>query len=81
MRIWLDTNSPGKRIKLLVMIYASKHSEAPTGPEPGYVRDCLAIASQATQEGLADGAVTYVLPKGNQDFLNAVKQQYHSWGS
>jgi hypothetical protein len=80
LRTWLDANSPMKRVKLVVMIYASKHSQAPTGPTTAYVRECLEIARQATWEGLANGAVTYVLPKANQGFLDAVKDVYLNWG-
>jgi hypothetical protein len=58
------------------MIYATQNSQAPTVPTPAYVKDCLEIARQATWQALTIGAVTYVLPKANQDYLDATKDVY-----
>jgi hypothetical protein len=79
LRTWLDTASPRKHVKLVVMVYATKHSQAPEEPTPAYVKSCLEIARQAAWEGVTNGAVTYVLQKANQSYLDAVKDVYLQW--
>lgn len=68
-----------KHLPLIVMIYATKLSNAPDSPTPEYVKECLEIVKTATKQGLADGAIIYQLPKNQQDFLNSVSTIYHSW--
>jgi hypothetical protein len=79
-RRWLDgrTRKGGlaKTMPLVVMVYATKHSQSPDKPTPDYIRKCLAIAAGATDKGLADGAVTYCLPKDQPPFVEAVAAVY-----
>jgi hypothetical protein len=79
-RRWLDeqTRAGGsaKRIPLIVMIYATKHSQSADAPTPAFVRRCLEIGLGATAKGLADGVTTYCLPKDNPDFVKAVASVY-----
>jgi len=73
-RGWLDQLSDD--MPLVVMIYAMRHSQSPDIPTPAYVKECLDIALKATEEGLADGAVTYGLPKDKPLFVEAVATVY-----
>jgi hypothetical protein len=79
-RRWLDeqTRRGGRTTKmpLIVMIYATKHSQSPDAPTPAFVGRCLEIGLGATAKGLADGVTTYCLPKDNQDFIRAVAGVY-----
>jgi len=79
-RRWLDEHTmkgglTGK-MPLVVMVYAEKHSESPDSPTPAYVRECLEIGLQSTADGLADGVVTYCLPKDNPLFVKSVAVAY-----
>jgi len=77
-RRWLDrqTAALGRRMPLVVMVYASKYSTAPTAPTPEYVKACIEIAAEATKDGLADGVVTYCLPKSSAPFVRTVTDAY-----
>ena len=79
-RRWLDeqTKRGGrmKKMPLIVMIYATKHSQSPDAPTPAFVRRCLEIGLEATARGLADGVTAYCLPKDNPDFIRAVAAVY-----
>jgi hypothetical protein len=79
-RRWLDDQSARgeieRRIPLVVMIYAAKHSQSSDVPSPAYVRRGLEIGLEATGRGWADGVVTYCLPKDRPEFLSAVAAVY-----
>ena len=79
-RRWLDeqTRRGGqkKRVPLVVMIYALKHSQSPDVPTPDFVRRCLEIGLEASREGWADGVTTYGLPKDDPAFIRAVAAAY-----
>jgi hypothetical protein len=65
-----------RKMPLVVMVYASKHSQSPDIPTPSYVKDCLDIALTATKNGLANGVVTYRLPKNDPAFLLPVANSF-----
>lgn len=67
------------KMPLVIMVYATKHSASPDHPTPAYVRKCLDTGLMATQEGLADGVVTYCLPKNKPEFLKHVSTSYKEW--
>jgi len=79
-RHWLDEQAARgdlvRRIPLIVMVYATKHSQSSDAPGPAFVRRCLEIALEETGRGAADGAVTYGLPKDRPEFLAAVAAVY-----
>ena len=79
-RTWLDARTAKGGLTgtmpLVVMVYASKHSASRDRPTPAYVKRCLQIGLQATAAGLADGAVTYCLPKDKPAFLEAAAAAY-----
>ena len=79
-RAWLDerTKSGGLagKMPLVVMVYAEKHSESRDKPTPAYVKECLQTGLECTKEGLADGVVTYCLPKDNPPFVRSVTEVY-----
>ena len=83
-RAWLDerTESGGLigKMPLVVMVYAERHSESRDTPTPAYVRECLQSGLQSTEEGLADGVVTYCLPKDNPAYVRGVGEIYKRWG-
>jgi hypothetical protein len=82
-REWLDQRTEkggfSSRMPLVVMVYATKHSASPDQPTPAYVKECLDIGLKATEKGLADGAVTYCLPKDKPSFVEAVATVYERW--
>lgn len=82
-REWLDKRTKAGGLSagmpLVVMVYATKHSASPNRPTPAYVGKCLDIGLQATQKGLADGVVTYCLPKNKPDFVKNVSTSYKQW--
>ncbi len=82
-RRWLDEHihngGLSGNMPLVVMVYASKHSQSPDQPTPSYVSGCLDIALKATDNGLADGVVTYCLPKDKPSFVHAVGAVYKRW--
>jgi hypothetical protein len=79
-RGWLDgltkKNEPPTRLSLVVMVYATKHSQSSDSPTPAFVSRCLAIGLKATEKGLAQGVVTYGLPKDDRAFIEAVGAVY-----
>jgi hypothetical protein len=79
-RAWLDGQAARgglvRKIPLIVMVYATKHSQSSDAPGPAYVRRCLEIGLEATGKGLADGVVTYCLPKDRPEFTAAVAAVY-----
>jgi len=82
-RAWLDeqTRKGGfsKTMPLVVMVYATKHSQSPDSPTPAFIRKSLEIGLNATDKGLADGVVTYCLPKDRPEFTDAVGAAYKPW--
>jgi len=84
-RKWLDeqTGKGGfsKTMPLVVMIYATKHSQSSDLPTPAFIRKCLEIGLETTARGLADGVCTYCLPKDKPEFLDAVAAVYKPWGA
>lgn len=81
-RKWLDeeTRQGGflKTMPLIIMIYATKHTQSADEPSPAFVKKCLEIGLEATANGLADGVVTYCLPKDKPEFMDAVSVVYKS---
>lgn len=79
-RRWLDEQAARgeivRRIPLIVMIYATRHSQSSDAPGPAFVRRGLEIGLEATGKGLADGVVTYCLPKDRPEFIGAVAAVY-----
>lgn len=79
-RRWLDEQSARgegvRRIPLIVMIYATTHSQSSNAPSPAYVKRGLEIGLEATGRGWADGVITYCLPKDKPEFLSAVAAVY-----
>ena len=82
-REWLDkmtkTGGLSGKMPLVVMVYATKHSASPERPTAAYVKKCVDIGLQATQDGLADGVVTYCLPKNKLEFVKHVSIAYEQW--
>lgn len=82
-REWLDNRTShavlSGKMPLIVMVYATKHSASPERPTAAYVKKCLDIGLMATQEGLADGVVTYCLPKNKPFFVKQVALAYKEW--
>jgi hypothetical protein len=83
LRGWLDERT-GKggltgKMPLVVMIYAQRHSQSRDKPTPTYVRKCLEIGLDATTNSLADGVVTYCLPKDSPSFVKGVATAYKAW--
>jgi hypothetical protein len=74
------TNHAGlcRRVPLVVMVYATKYVGATGAPTPEYVKTCVRIALEATRRGLADGVVTYCLPKSTKLFVDAVALAYRA---
>jgi len=78
------TNSAGlcRRVSLVVMVYAQSYSLVTSlhrsPPTPDYVKACLRIGLDATRRGLADGVVTYCLPKSERTFVEAVAEVYET---
>jgi len=83
-RGWLDEHTKkggfAGKMPLIVMVYAEKHSESSDSPTPAYIKECLEIGLKATGDGLADGVVTYCLPKDNPLFKKSVGSVYLGWG-
>jgi len=82
-RKWLDeqTGQGGfsRTMPLVVMIYATKHSQSSDLPTPSFVQRCLEIGLEATAKGLADGVCAYCLPKDRPGFVEAVAAVYKPW--
>jgi len=81
-RRWLDEQTlkgkHAKKMPLVIMIYALKHSQSPDDPTPEFIKKCLEIGLEATTRGLADGVVTYCLLKDKPEFLEAAAAVYKS---
>lgn len=79
-RRWLDDQTEKghqmKRMPLVVMIYATRHSQSADDPSPAYVRRCLEIGLEATERDLADGVVTYCLQKDIPEYTGAAAAVY-----
>jgi len=84
-RAWLDEHvdkgGSSKKMPLIVMVYAVKHSQSADSPTPAYVKKCLEIGLEATRAGLVSGVVTYCLPKDNPEFVKSVAEVYRVWNS
>jgi hypothetical protein len=83
-RRWLDEQtSQGRqqrKMPLVVMIYAMKHSQSPDVPTPAFVKRCLEIGLEASAKGAADGVMTYGLQKDDPEFIKAVAAVYKKEG-
>lgn len=83
LREWLDERASAggltRKMPLVVMIYALRHSQSRDDPTAAYVRKCLEIGLDATANGLADGVVTYCLPKDRPPFVKGVAAAYKGW--
>ena len=79
-RTWLDTQTAlggqSGAMPLVPMIYATKHSGTTDVPTPVYVEKLLDIGLEATTNGLANGVVTYCLPKDQPSMVEAVARVY-----
>ena len=82
-RQWLNEQTQkgglANTMPLVVMVYGVKHSQSVDAPTPEYVKECLEIGLQATTDGLANGVVTYCLPKNKEDFVERVGEVYKAW--
>lgn len=83
LRKWLDEHTTkgglSGKMSLVVMVYATKYSTSRDSPTPAYVKECLEIGLKSTEDGLADGVVTYCLPKDNPLFVKSVAVAYEGW--
>jgi hypothetical protein len=68
-----------RRMPLVVMVYASKLSTSPDSPTPAYVKACVDVALGATRDGMANGVVTYNLPKDQAEYIDSVITSYKAW--
>lgn len=84
-RAWLDehtaTGGFARKMPLVVMIYGVRHSQSSDEPTPAYVKRCLEIGLQATNDGAASGVVTYCLPKDKPEFVKNVAAVYRGYPS
>lgn len=82
-RTWLNEQTAAgglaNKMPLVVMVYATKHSQSSDSPTPAYVKKCLEIGLEATKRDLANGVVTYCLPKDNPEFVKSVGEVYSTW--
>jgi hypothetical protein len=82
-RKWLDQRVEmgglSGKMPLVVMVYATKHSQSRDEPTPAYVKTCLEIGLETTRSGLTDGVVTYCLPKDKPAFVKSVSEVFHGW--
>jgi hypothetical protein len=82
-RKWLDEQTGlggfSKKMPLVVMIYATKHSQSSDSPTSGFIQRCLEIGLEAAGKGLADGVCTYCLPKDKPEFMDSVASVYKPW--
>lgn len=56
----------GEDLSLIIMIYASKLSSAIIPPDANYLKETVGISLDIIREGIADGIITYCLPKENE---------------
>lgn len=57
----------GDDLLLIIMIYASKLSSAPIPPDANYLRGTIGSSVELIKEGIADGVITYCLPKASEE--------------
>lgn len=57
----------GKDLSLIIMIYASKLSSAPIPPDAKYLAETVKTSLELVKEGIADGIITYCLPKESEE--------------
>jgi len=71
----------GNELSLIIMIYASKLSSAPIPPDSKYLRETVKISLDLIREGIADGIITYCLPKENKedDRYRTVKELFNNF--
>lgn len=71
----------GDKLSLIIMIYASKLSSATIPPDAGYLRETISTSLNLMQEGIADGIVTYCLPKASEEneIFKTVKELFSSF--
>lgn len=67
-----------RQMPLIVMVYATRMSTSPDRPTPEYIQTCLRLGEEASKKGLAQGVVTYCLPKDQPAFVEAVAEVYKS---
>ncbi len=71
----------GDDLSLIIMIYASKLSSAPVPPDARYLKETVRISLDLIREGIADGIITYCLPKESEedDRYKAVKELFNKF--
>jgi len=71
----------GDELSLIIMIYASKLSSAPIPPDSKYLKETVKISLDLIKEGIADGIITYCLPKENKedDRYRTVKELFNNF--
>ncbi|MBC7320551.1 hypothetical protein H5T89_07875 [bacterium] len=57
----------GDNLFLIIMVYASKLSSASVPPDVRYINETVKISLDLIKEGVADGIITYCLPKENEE--------------
>jgi hypothetical protein len=85
-RAWLDSEAKtaglSGKLPLILMVYATPHSACSDPPLPprttfySYVRTCLEIGLAMSKKRIADGVVTYGLPKNDLCFDSSVASVY-----
>ncbi|MBA7491016.1 hypothetical protein ES702_01560 [subsurface metagenome] len=74
-RAWIDRHSPNRRVPFLPFIVAWRGGGRKE-PTPAYVQKALQICMTAYKDGLIEGMATYVLPKDNPEFIEAMASVY-----
>ncbi|MCX7796608.1 MAG: hypothetical protein N2380_08835, partial [bacterium] len=71
----------GDDLFLIIMIYASKLSSAPVPPDARYLEETVRVSLDLIREGVADGIITYCLPKNDKDDdrYRAVKELFNNF--
>lgn len=71
----------GDNLSLIIMIYASRLSSAPVPPNARYLEETIKTSLDLIREGIADGVITYCLPKKDKedDRYRAVKELFNNF--
>jgi len=71
----------GEDLSLIIMIYASKLSSAPVPPDAKYLKETVKVSLDLVKEGVADGIITYCLPKVDKedDRYKVVKELFSNF--
>ncbi|HRR92102.1 MAG TPA: hypothetical protein P5253_07540 [bacterium] len=71
----------GDKLSVIIMIYASKLSSATIPPDARYLRETISTSLELIEEGIADGIITYCLPKVSEEdeMFKTVKELFSSF--